>query len=162
MGPWLDSVTSWLTTNPQWLGLAVFIVACVECLAIAGIIVPGTVLLFAIAVLAGSGALSLGQTLLLGFLGGLLGDMLSYALGRRFHQNIRRLPLLRTHPEWMTGAENYFQRYGIVSLIVGRFIGPLRPMLPMVAGMCDMPLPRFILVSLLAGAGWSVAYLLPG
>ena len=162
MGPGLDSVTSWLTTNPQWLGLAVFIVACVECLAIAGIIVPGTVLLFAIAVLAGSGALSLGQTLLLGFLGGLLGDMLSYALGRRFHQNIRRLPLLRTHPEWMTGAENYFQRYGIVSLIVGRFIGPLRPMLPMVAGMCDMPLPRFILVSLLAGAGWSVAYLLPG
>ena len=56
MGPWLDSITGWLTANPQWLGLAVFIVACVECLAIAGIIVPGTVLLFAIAVMAGSGA----------------------------------------------------------------------------------------------------------
>jgi len=70
MGPWLDSITGWLTANPQWLGLAVFIVACVECLAIAGIIVPGTVLLFAIAVMAGSGALSLGQTLLLGFLAG--------------------------------------------------------------------------------------------
>ena len=162
MGPWLDSVTGWLTANPQWLGLAVFIVACVECLAIAGIIVPGTVLLFAIAVMAGSGALSLGETLLLGFLGGLLGDMVSYALGRRFHQNIRRLPLLRTHPEWMNGAESYFHRYGIASLLVGRFIGPLRPMLPMVAGMCDMPFPRFFAVSLLAGAGWAVAYLLPG
>ena len=162
MGPWLDSVTGWLTANPQWLGLAVFIVACVECLAIAGIIVPGTVLLFAIAVMAGSGALSLGETLLLGFLGGLLGDMVSYALGRRFHQNIRRLPLLRTHPEWMNGAESYFHRYGIASLLVGRFIGPLRPMLPMVAGMCDMPFPRFLAVSLLAGAGWAVAYLLPG
>ena len=162
MGPWLDSVTGWLTANPQWLGLAVFIVACVECLAIAGIIVPGTVLLFAIAVMAGSGALSLGETLLLGFLGGLLGDGVSYLLGRRFHQNIRRLPLLRSHPEWMNGAESYFHRYGIVSLLVGRFIGPLRPMLPMVAGMCDMPLPRFIGVSLLAGAGWAVAYLLPG
>ena len=162
MGPWLDSVTGWLTANPQWLGLAVFIVACVECLAIAGIIVPGTVLLFAIAVMAGSGALSLGETLLLGFLGGLLGDMVSYALGRRFHQNIRRLALLRTHPEWMNGAESYFHRYGIASLLVGRFIGPLRPMLPMVAGMCDMPFPRFFAVSLLAGAGWAVAYLLPG
>ncbi|KPA89113.1 putative membrane-associated protein [Pseudomonas asplenii] len=162
MGPWLDSITGWLTANPQWLGLAVFIVACVECLAIAGIIVPGTVLLFAIAVLAGSGALPLGETLLLGFLGGLLGDGLSYTLGRRFHQNIRRLPGLRQHPEWMNGAESYFQRYGIASLLVGRFIGPLRPMLPMIAGMCDMPLPRFIGVSLLAGAGWSVAYLLPG
>lgn len=162
MGPWLDSVTGWLTVNPQWLAVAVFIVACVECLAIAGLIVPGTVLLFAIAVLAGSGALSLGETLLLGLLGGLLGDLMSYFLGRHFHQNIRRLPGLRHHPEWMSAAENYFQRYGIASLLVGRFIGPLRPMLPMVAGMCDMPFPRFAAVSVLAAAGWTVAYLLPG
>ena len=162
MGAWLDGMTGWLTANPQWLGLAVFVVACIECLAIAGIIVPGTVLLFAIAVLAGSGALTLGETLLLGYMGGLLGDAVSYFLGRRFHQNIRRLPLLRHHPEWIGSAELYFQRYGIASLLVGRFIGPLRPMLPMVAGMFDMPLPRFIIVSLISGAGWSVAYLLPG
>ncbi len=162
MGQWLDSLTDWLGANPEWLGLAIFIVACVECLAIAGIIVPGTVLLFTVAVLAGSGALGLGETLLLGFLGGLLGDALSYTIGKYFHQNIRRLPLLRHHPEWIGSAETYFQRYGIASLLVGRFIGPLRPMLPMVAGMFDMPLPRFIAVSLLAGAGWSVVYLMPG
>ena len=162
MGQWLDSLTGWLSANPQWLGLAIFLVACIECLAIAGIIVPGTVLLFAVAVLAGSGTFSLGETLLLGFLGGVLGDALSYAIGKYFHQNIRRLPLLRHHPEWIGSAEAYFQRYGIASLLVGRFIGPLRPMLPMVAGMFDMPLPRFIAVSLVAGAGWSVAYLLPG
>jgi undecaprenyl-diphosphatase len=35
-------------------------------------------------------------------------------------------------------------------------------MLPMVAGMFDMPFPRFLAISLLAAAGWSVAYLLPG
>lgn len=162
MGQWLDSLTGWLSANPQWLGLAIFLVACIECLAIAGIIVPGTVLLFAVAVLAGSGAFSLGETLLLGFLGGLVGDALSYTVGKYFHQNIRRLPLLRHHPEWIGSAEAYFQRYGIASLLVGRFIGPLRPMLPMVAGMFDMPLPRFIAVSLVAGAGWAVAYLLPG
>lgn len=162
MGPWLDSMTGWLAANPQWLAAAVFLVALVECLAIAGLIVPGTVLLFAVAVLAGSGALSLSETLLLGFLGGILGDLISYFLGRHFHQNIRRLPGLRSHPEWMAGAESYFHRYGIASLLVGRFIGPLRPMLPMVAGMCDMPFPRFIAVSLLAAAGWSLAYLLPG
>lgn len=162
MGPWLDSVTAWLSTHPQWLAAAVFIVALVECLAIAGLIVPGTVLLFAIAVLAGNGALSLGETLLLGFTAGILGDVISYLLGRRFHQSIRRLPGLRHHPQWINGAEVYFQRYGIASLLVGRFIGPLRPMLPMVAGMFDMPFPRFFAISLLAAAGWSVAYLLPG
>ncbi len=162
MGPWLDSVTLWLTANPQWLAAAIFILACAECLAIVGLIVPGTVLLFAVSVMAGSGALPLGQALLMGLLGGLLGDVVSYLLGRRFHQNIRRLPGLRHHPEWISGAESYFQRYGIASLLVGRFIGPLRPMLPMVAGMFDMPSPRFIAVSILAAAGWTVAYILPG
>lgn len=158
----IDWTTELIAQHPQWLGLVLFSVACLECLAIAGLLVPGTVLLFGLAVLAGSGALSLWQTLLLGYCGGLLGDGLSYAIGRRFHGNIRRLPWLRSHPQWLDSAELHFQRYGVVSLLVGRFIGPLRPMLPMVAGMLDMPLVRFIGVSLVAAAGWSLAYLLPG
>jgi len=162
MSAWFDGLSSWLSAHPEWLGLAIFVIACVECLALLGIVVPGTLLMFAAAALAGGGVLSLGQTLLLGYAGGLLGDLLSYALGRHFHQGIRRLPVLRQHPEWLVGAEVYFQRYGIVSLLVGRFIGPLRPMLPMIAGMFDMPLPRFVLLSLLSAAGWAVAYLLPG
>ena len=162
MSQWLDTLTQWLGANPEWLGLAIFLIACVECLAIAGIIVPGTILMFAVAVLAGNGALGLWETLLLAYLGGLLGDALSYAIGHYFHQDIRRLPILRDHPQWLTSAEAYFNRYGVASLLVGRYIGPLRPMLPMVAGMLSMPLPRFILVSLVAAAGWSIAYMLPG
>ena len=44
------------------------------------------------------------------------------------------MPGLRHHPEWMNGAETYFHKYGIASLLVGRFIGPLRPMRPLVLG----------------------------
>ena len=162
MSQWLDTLTQWLAAHPQWLGLALLAVACMECLAVVGLLVPGTVLIFAIAVLAGSGVLSLGETLVLGFIGGLTGDLLSYALGRRYHQGIRSLRGLRDHPEWLLRAEHYFQRYGVASLLVGRFIGPLRPMLPMTAGMLDMPFGRFLLVSLCAAVGWSMAYLLPG
>jgi undecaprenyl-diphosphatase len=162
MSEWYATLSHWLEANPEWLGLAIFLAACLECLAVAGILIPGTVLLFALGVMAGSGALSLGETLLLAYTGGLLGDAISYGIGRRFHQGIRRLPVLRDHPEWLAGAETYFQRYGVVSLLVGRYIGPLRPMLPLVAGMLDMPFVRFVLVSMLAAAGWAVAYMLPG
>lgn len=162
MMQWFDSMNTWLQASPQWLALAIFLIACLECLAIAGIIIPGTVVLFTLAALAGNGALELWQTLLLAYAGGLLGDAISYTLGRRFHQGIRRLPVLREHPEWLTSAETYFQRYGVISLLVGRYIGPLRPMLPLVAGMLDMPAVRFALVSMLAAAGWAVAYMLPG
>jgi len=162
MGELLNGMTGWLTANPSWVAVAIFVVAFIECVAIVGIVVPGTVIMFAIAALAGSGILPLSEVLLLGFLGGLVGDAVSYFIGRRFHQRIRQLPGLRTHPEWMTGAESYFHKYGIASLLVGRFIGPLRPMLPMIAGMCDMPFPRFAAVSVVAAAGWSIAYLMPG
>lgn len=162
MSHWFDTLTLWLSANPQWLGLAIFLLACLECLAIVGLLVPGTVLLFAVAALAGNGALGLSETLLLAFFGGMLGDCLSYALGRYFHQDIGRLPILRNHPQWLSSAHSYFLRYGVTSLLIGRFIGPLRPMLPMIAGMFDMPFARFFIVSLLAGFGWSIAYMLPG
>jgi membrane protein DedA with SNARE-associated domain len=162
MSVWLDDLTTWLSGNPQWLGVAIFLIALLECLALVGIVLPGVVLLFSVALLAGSGVLTLWQALLLAYAGALCGDMLSYALGRRFKHNIGRLPVLRHHPQWILRAEIYFHQYGVASLLVGRFIGPLRPMLPLVAGMLNMPLPRFILVSLVAAAGWAVAYLLPG
>ncbi|KAF1052858.1 MAG: Inner membrane protein YabI [Stenotrophomonas maltophilia] len=158
----IEAFNTWIAAHPDWLGAMVFLIAFFECAAVIGLILPGVVMLFAVAVLAGSGALGLGETLLLAFLGGLLGDVLSYWLGRRFHQGIRRLPGLRNHPQWLTGAESFVARYGIASLLVGRFIGALRPFLPMVAGMLDMPFGRFLAVSTLAAAGWSVAYLLPG
>ena len=162
MSAWLDNLTTWLSGNPQWLSLAIFLVALLECLALVGILLPGVVLLFSLALLAGSGVLTLWQTLLLAYAGALYGDMISYALGRRFQHNIDRLPVLRHHPQWILRAELYFRHYGVTSLLVGRFIGPLRPMLPMVAGMLNMPLLRFVLVSLVAAAGWALAYLLPG
>ena len=162
MSHWFDTLAVWLEANPHWLALTILVMACIECLAVAGLIIPGTVMLFSLGVLAGSGALELWQTVLLAYVGGLLGDLASYGLGRRYHQHIRELPPLRKHPAWLSGAERYFQRYGVASLLVGRFIGPLRPMLPLVAGMLDMPFVRFLLVSLLAAAGWAVAYMLPG
>ena len=124
MGEWLNTMSIWLEANPQWLGLSIFIIAFLECLAVAGILIPGTVALFTLAVLAGSGALTLWESMVLAYFGGLLGDAVSYALGRRFHQGIRGLPVLRDNPQWLGSAENYFQRYGVISLLVGRYIGP--------------------------------------
>lgn len=162
MGEWLDLLSQWLTDHPQWLGLIVFLASFAECLAIVGLLVPGTLLLFTLAVLAGNNVLDASTTVLLGFIGGLLGDIASYAIGRHYHQGIRRLPVLRDRPEWLAVAEQYFHRYGILSLLVGRFIGAVRPFLPLTAGMLDMPFGRFVLVSVPASLSWAAVYLLPG
>ncbi len=162
MNDFLQTLLHWSASSSYWLGAAIFLVALLECLALVGILLPGVVLLFALAVLAGNGALDLSSVLLLAWLGGLSGDILSYALGRRLQHKVPQLPIIRNHPQWLINAELHFARYGVLSLLVGRFIGPLRPVLPLVAGMLAMPLTRFVVVSLFAAAGWAVAYLLPG
>ena len=45
MSEWYATLSHWLEANPEWLGLAIFLAACLECLAVAGILIPGTVLL---------------------------------------------------------------------------------------------------------------------
>ena len=162
MSELLHTVLDWSSSNAYWLGSAIYITALLECLALVGLILPGVVLMIGLAVIAGSSSLGLPTVLLLAWLGGLTGDFLSYALGYRLQNKVPQLPILRSHPQWLASAEIHFERYGVLSLLIGRFIGPLRPILPLVAGMLSMPFVRFTLVSLFAAAGWSVVYTLPG
>ncbi|MCK9535005.1 MAG: bifunctional DedA family/phosphatase PAP2 family protein [Pseudomonas sp.] len=162
MNDFLQTILLWSSSSPYWLGSAIFITAFLECLALVGIVLPGVVLMFGLAVIAGGSSLELTTVLLLAWLGGLCGDFISYALGYRLKNKVPQLPLLRSHRHWLINAELHFQRYGVLSLLLGRFIGPLRPILPLVAGMLAMPFIRFAAVSVFAAAGWAIAYLMPG
>src|SRR5690606_3528011 len=153
---------AWLGSHTRWLGLAIFLIAMVESLAVAGLVVPGVVLLFAATALAGGGDLSLFGALAWAFSGAVCGDLLSFALGRWFHQDIRRLRLFARHPQWIDRGESFFRRYGTYSIVLGRFIGPIRPIIPMVAGMFDMPAWRFLAVNVLSAVAWAPIYVLPG
>ncbi len=162
MNDLINLIFEWSKASPYWLGTAIFITAFLECLALVGIVLPGVLLMFGLAVIAGTSSLSLLSVLLLAWLGGLCGDALSYALGYRLQHKVPKLPLLRTHPEWLINAQVHFERYGALSLLVGRFIGPLRPVLPLLAGMLSMPYTQFATVSFFAAAGWALAYIIPG
>ncbi|WP_373185094.1 DedA family protein [Halopseudomonas sp.] len=153
---------SWLGDHQQWLGLAIFLIALLESLAIAGLVIPGVVLLLAVTAMAGGGGMSFGAALVWAFTGAVIGDMLSFALGRFFHQDIRRLGLFRRNPQWIARAEVFFQRYGLFGIFIGRFVGPIRPIIPMVAGMLDMPTLRFVAINLLSALAWAPVYVTPG
>ncbi|MBV1913426.1 MAG: DedA family protein, partial [Cycloclasticus sp.] len=45
---------------------------------------------------------------------------------------------------------------------IGRFIGPIRAVIPLVAGILDMPIKHYIPTNLIASALWAPLYLIPG
>ncbi|MEJ2644542.1 MAG: VTT domain-containing protein [Gammaproteobacteria bacterium] len=156
--PFLD----WLAQHPTWAGIAVFLIAGSESLAVVGLFVPGALLLFAIGALVAAGSLELVPTLAWATAGAVAGDGLSFWLGRHFHQRLRLLWPFNRSPELMARAVDFFQRHGGKSVVMARFIGPLRPIIPAVAGMLDMPASRFFWINVLSAAVWAPAYILPG
>ncbi|OUS30253.1 hypothetical protein A9Q99_07215 [Gammaproteobacteria bacterium 45_16_T64] len=158
----MEEFAYWLGQHQYWILLATALLAFFESLALVGILIPGVALLFAAAVAAGSAAINIWWLLGAGFVGAVLGDGLSFFLGRHFHNKITQLPPFNKHPEWITKGERFFEKYGVAGVVMGRFIGPIRPVMPLVAGMLEMPPHRFLTVNLLSAIAWSPFYLLPG
>ena len=157
-----SSLWQTLHGHPEWVAAAIALLAFIECFAIVGLIVPGVVLLYAAAFLAGGGELGLWWALGCAFAGAVAGDSASYLLGRRFGPAIRVLPPFANHPEWITRGEGFFLRHGAAGIALGRFVGPIRPILPLIAGMLSFPVLRFHVVNVGSALLWAPAYILPG
>ena len=157
-----NSLLQAVSHDPQATYLAIFLISLAESLALIGLLVPGTVMMIGIGALAGSGVISLKITLLAAMAGAICGDSLSYWLGRHYHQRIKDLWPFRKHPQLLNRGEEFFHRHGGKSVLLGRFVGPVRPVIPLIAGMLDMPARRFVLVNILSAIGWAFVYILPG
>lgn len=159
---WLSEVTSWVSGNPGWLVFALFATALLESLAIAGIIIPGVAMLFAFSALAGKTGIPLSEALLWSGLGAVIGDVVSFAIGRLLKGRLHSVWPLSRYPRLIAKGEVFFRAHGGKSVIIGRFIGPIRPIIPMVAGALHMPWRKFLAFNLLSAVGWAVVYILPG
>ncbi|HEY5789399.1 MAG TPA: bifunctional DedA family/phosphatase PAP2 family protein, partial [Gammaproteobacteria bacterium] len=158
----MDALLAWITAHPHWAGLAVWLVAFSESLAIVGLFMPGALLLFGIGTLVGLGHLELWPTLAWAFAGAVLGDGLSFWIGRHYRQQLRTLWPFRNYPRLVNRGVDFFHRHGGKSVLFGRFVGPVRPIVPAVAGMLEMPVGRYLAINLGSALAWAPAYLLPG
>jgi len=158
----VDTVFAWINANPAWAGLGVFLIAFLESLALVGLVLPGAVMMFGIGALVGTGAMPLWPTLIWAAAGAIAGDGISFWLGRRFHMRIKTLWPLRNHPELIANATQFFYRHGGKSILLGRFIGPIRPVIPAVAGMLEMAPSRFLAFNVISGILWAPVYVFPG
>ncbi len=152
----------WISSNPRWGIVFVFAVSFLEALAVVGILLPGIVILFGVGALIGLGVLELVPVWIAASTGAFLGDSFSYALGRRFHESLRDIWPFSRYPGMMDRGLKFFRDHGAKSVVAGRFIGPLRPIIPAIAGSMNMQPSRFLLTDAFACIAWSPAFLLPG
>ncbi len=159
---YLQPLTIWLHTHPNWALFITFLISFTESLAIIGSIIPGSVTMTAIGILAGSGVMRIDFTLIAAILGAVAGDTSSYFIGYYFSDRLVSVWPFKRYPHWLSLGKDYFSRHGGKSVLIGRFIGPLRSIIPVIAGMMHMSQWRFIVANVISAIGWSILYLGPG
>lgn len=157
-----NALLEWIQQNPHWAYLGIFLVSAGESLALVGLFLPGVAIMFGIGALVAAGALELWPTLAAAAGGAVLGDGLSFWIGRHFHQHLRVMWPFSRYPALMNRGVDFFYKHGGKSVVLARFLGPVRPILPTVAGMLDMPPRKFFAVNVISALLWAPAYTLPG
>lgn len=158
----IKPLLDWLHLHPQWAGFAAFTISFIESIAIFGLFIPGSVTMTALGTLIGSSILPWFSTMAWASSGAILGDVFSFWLGYHYRENIHNIWPFHHYPSLIKQGSTFFQRYGGIGVFMGRFIGPIRPVLPLIAGMMSMKPARFLFADILSGIAWSPTYMLPG
>lgn len=158
----VDAILVWTAAHPGWVGLVIALVAFGESLVLIGMVLPGAALMIGFGALVALGAVDFGVAWACASAGAIAGDGLSFALGRVFRERLSGMWPLSRYPGLLERGRSFVQRHGGKSVVMGRFVGPLRAVVPAVAGMLHMPFWRFTVVNVLSAVLWAPAYLLPG
>src|SRR5918994_1457963 len=148
--------------HQRWAPFIVGALAFAESLAVVSLLVPSTVLLLGIGALAGASGLEFWPIWLGAAAGAILGDWLSYAIGFRFKHAVFRFWPLSSHQHLSVRGEQFFARWGTWGVFLGRFIGPLRAVVPLTAGIFAMPMLLFQTATIASAFVWAFIMLAPG
>jgi len=151
-----------LAGHPGWTLTVIFLAAFLEAVAVIGTFIPGSTAMFLAGALAGTGSLSLGWVFVWAIAGAIAGDGMSFWLGSRYKDRIVQFWPFRKHPEVLEAGHRFFRKHGSKSVVLARFIGPLRAIVPVVAGMLRMPPLLFYGMNVLSALIWAPAHILPG
>lgn len=162
MTKYVETLTAFLSLHPYVAYAAVFLAALSEAVPIAGIIIPGSVIIIGLSALIPIGVIDFWSTAFFAVIGAIIGDGLSYWLGRRYQRTILLLWPFSHYKSLEARSEAFFQMHGAKSVFFGRFVPALRPFVPLFAGILRMEPVKFYAYNVLSALVWAPAHILPG
>ena len=154
-----QELVEFVRQHEAWAAPIVFALAFAESLAFISLLVPAWAALVGIGVLISSGDLNFWPIWIAGAIGAALGDWLSYWIGIKVGPAVAHVWPLSRNPHLIPRGERFVKQWGALAIFIGRFFGPLRAAVPLVAGIFLMPWWRFQVANFVSAFVW-VAVLL--
>ena len=156
------ALADFVRDHSAWASPIVLLLAFGESLAFISLLIPAWGALVAIGALIGAAGLNFWPLWLAGGVGAALGDWVSYWFGYRYKEQVAGIWPLSRYPEILPRGEAFVKRWGVPSIFIGRFFGPLRASVPLAAGIFEMPYLQFQIANFVSALVWAAALLLFG
>src|SRR5665647_1800118 len=131
-------------------------------IAFISLLIPAWAALVAIGALIGSSGISFWPAWIAAALGAAFGDWLSYWIGLKLEYSVQHIWPLSRHPDLIPRGEAFMKKWGVPGIFIGRFFGPLRASVPLIAGIFEMPFWRFQLANFSSAFVWAAVLLTLG
>ena len=154
MQEYIDLLNNFIVENQVWAGPVIFLLTFGESMLIIGLVIPATAILVATGGLIGAGSLSPWPILIWGIAGAIIGDAVSYYIGRWLGWDITKKPMFANYRPFFVKARLFFKKYGTLSVFLGRFLGPIRSTIPAVAGIMGLDHIRFQIANITSAILW--------
>jgi membrane-associated protein len=143
----------------RWGGLLVlFLIVFAESGLLIGFFLPGDSLLFTAGLLAAAGVFNIwiliGALIVAAILGDQVGYWTGHHLGKRLFQ---REDSRFFKKKYLAQAEKFYEKHGVKTIVLARFIPIVRTFAPIVAGIGSMKYRTFVTYNILGGVLWVVS-----
>src|SRR6516162_6465963 len=156
------ALAEFVRDHQAWASPIVLLLAFGESLAFISLLIPAWGALVAIGALIGVSGINFFPIWIAGSVGAALGDWLSYWFGYRYKEHVAQMWPLSRYPEILPRGEAFVRRWGVPSIFIGRFFGPLRASVPLAAGIFEMPYLQFQIANFVSALIWAGALLMFG
>lgn len=157
-----DQVVAFAREHAAWAPPIVFLLAFGESLAFISLLIPAWGALVALGALIGTSGINFWPVWIAGALGAALGDWLSYWIGCKLEYRVQHIWPLSRHPDLIPRGERFMKKWGVAGIFIGRFFGPLRASVPLIAGIFEMPFWSFQLANFASAFVWAAVLLTLG
>ncbi|RUM42291.1 MAG: DedA family protein [Desulfurobacterium sp.] len=160
----LDVSIQFIKSHPELACFSLFLWAFLETGLLIGLILPAEKILIVGGILVSKGVISPLSFFFCGTSGTFLGYTATYFIGYYIGEEVleKNLQRLRLTREDFIKTKQFVETKGEISLVFGRFIPVIRPLLPLLIGAFRPPLKKFTLFNFLGAILWISSYVLMG
>ena len=121
---------------------------------------PGDSIIFATGALASIGIFNVFKLSIIFFVAAVAGDTANYHIGKKIGNKILEKENIKCiNKEYIKKAQDFYERHGSMTIVLGRFIPIIRTFVPFVAGIGDMNYSKFITHNMLGAFLWVTLFL---